>query len=101
MVTAQAVQRRLEVLRFDWASECARSALTTRRQLEEVERQLALLREFSGDLVALTSSETSEWIAEFQTSLAGAQRKAAATASRAAAARRAATASQEASNRVS
>jgi VIT1/CCC1 family predicted Fe2+/Mn2+ transporter len=101
MVTAQAIQRRLEVLRFDWASECARSALTTRRQLEEVERQLTLLREFAGDLVALTSSETSEWIAEFQTSLAGAQRKAAATASRAAAARRAAAASQEASNRVS
>jgi hypothetical protein len=102
MITAQALQRRLEALRYDWAAECARSALTSRRQVEEVDRQLGLLREFSEDIVALTSSETSEWISEFQTSLAGVQRRASATASRAAAARRAAAAAgQDGTSRVS
>jgi hypothetical protein len=89
MVTAQALHHRLEALRFDWAAECARSALTTRRPMDEVDRQLTLLRGFSEDIVGLTSSETAEWMAEFQTSLAQVQRRAGATATRAAAARRA------------
>jgi hypothetical protein len=75
VVTAQALHARLEALRFDWAAECARSALTTRRTMDEVDRQLTLLRDFSDDMVGLTSAETAEWMAEFRLTVASARQR--------------------------
>ncbi len=67
VATAQAVQRRLEKLRFDWASESVREVLgpTEGTASEAAERCLAVLRGFSEDVSELVRGETAEWMVEF------------------------------------
>jgi SMODS and SLOG-associating 2TM effector domain 2 len=68
MTTAQALERRLEQLQYDWAAECARSASRT-VDPKQVQNRLALLRIFSDDVAALLQQETAEWVLEFQSNL--------------------------------
>ncbi|WP_093716012.1 SLATT domain-containing protein [Actinacidiphila alni] len=74
MATAQAVQRRLESLRFDWASESVREVLgpTEGTAAEAAERCLAILRRFCDDLADLVRMETADWIVEFGSRASGA-----------------------------
>ncbi|QKV97682.1 SLATT domain-containing protein [Streptomyces sp. NA02950] len=67
MATAQAVQRRLEVLQFDWASESVREVLgpTEGTASEAVERCLSVLRRFCEDVSELVRTETSGWMVDF------------------------------------
>jgi hypothetical protein len=67
--TAQAVQRRLETLQFDWASESVREVLgpTEGTASEAAERCLTVLRRFSEDVSELVRSETADWMLEFRT----------------------------------
>ncbi|MEU9894137.1 SLATT domain-containing protein [Streptomyces phaeochromogenes] len=69
VATAQAVQRRLQVLQFDWASECVREVLgpTEGTAGEAAERCLGVLRRFSEDVAELVRVETSDWMVEFRT----------------------------------
>lgn len=69
VATAQAVQRRLQVLRFDWASESAREVLGPAEGTagEAAERCLAVLRRFSEDITELVRAETADWMVEFRT----------------------------------
>ncbi len=69
VATAQAVQRRLQTLQFDWASECVREVLgpTEGTAGEAAERCLSVLRRFSEDVTELVRSETADWMAEFRT----------------------------------
>ncbi|MDI3420368.1 SLATT domain-containing protein [Streptomyces luteolus] len=68
MATAQAVQRRLQVLQFDWASESVREVLgpTEGTASEAAERCLGVLRRFSEDVTELVRSETADWMVEFR-----------------------------------
>jgi hypothetical protein len=68
VATAQAVQRRLEALQFDWASESVREILgpTEGTASEAAERCLTVLRRFSEDLSELVRSETTDWMVEFR-----------------------------------
>ena len=68
MTCAQALERRLEQLQYDWAAECARSAART-VDPKQVQNRLALLRVFSDDMAALLQQETAEWVLGFQSSL--------------------------------
>jgi hypothetical protein len=68
MTTAQALERRLGQLQYDWAAECARSAART-VDPKQVQNRLALLRVFSDDVAALMQQETAEWVLEFQSKL--------------------------------
>ena len=68
MTTAQALERRLEQLQYDWAAECARSASRT-VDPKQVQNRLALLRVFSDDVAALLQQETASWVLEFQSNL--------------------------------
>ncbi|MFE3167996.1 SLATT domain-containing protein [Streptomyces sp. NPDC059224] len=72
MATAQAVQRRLQVLQFDWASESVREVLGPAEGTasEAAERCLAVLRRFSEDVTELVRTETADWMVEFRTGLA-------------------------------
>ncbi|MBT2472592.1 SLATT domain-containing protein [Streptomyces sp. ISL-66] len=67
VATAQAVQRRLQTLQFDWASENVREVLgpTEGTASEAAERCLTVLRRFSEDVTELVRSETAEWMVEF------------------------------------
>ncbi|MGP4047065.1 SLATT domain-containing protein, partial [Streptomyces sp. 2A115] len=67
VATAQAVQRRLQVLQFDWASECVREVLgpTEGTAGEAAERCLGVLRRFSEDVTELVRAETADWMVEF------------------------------------
>ncbi|MEU8825926.1 SLATT domain-containing protein [Streptomyces sp. NPDC048636] len=67
MATAQAVQRRLEALQFDWASESVREVLgpTEGTASEAVERCLTVLRRFCEDMSELVRTETSGWMVDF------------------------------------
>ncbi len=67
VATAQAVQRRLQALQFDWASENVREVLgpTEGTASEAAERCLTVLRRFSEDVTELVRSETAEWMVEF------------------------------------
>jgi hypothetical protein len=69
VATAQAVQRRLQVLQFDWASECVREVLgpTEGTAGEAAERCLSVLRRFSEDMTELVRAETADWMVEFGT----------------------------------
>ncbi|GGX65582.1 SLATT domain-containing protein [Streptomyces fructofermentans] len=69
VATAQAVQRRLQVLQFEWASECVREVLgpTEGTAGEAAERCLGVLRRFSEDVTELVRAETSDWMVEFRT----------------------------------
>ncbi|MFE9850662.1 SLATT domain-containing protein [Streptomyces sp. NPDC005576] len=68
LATAQAVQRRLQVLQFDWASESVREVLgpTEGTASEAAERCLGVLRRFSEDVTELVRSETADWMVEFR-----------------------------------
>lgn len=74
VATAQAVQRRLEALRFDWASESVREVLgpTEGTASEAAERCLAILRRFCDDVADLVRMETSDWMVDFGARAAGA-----------------------------
>lgn len=67
VATAQAVQRRLQALQFDWASECVREVLgpTEGTASEAAERCLGVLRRFSEDVTDLVRSQTADWMVEF------------------------------------
>lgn len=69
VATAQAVQRRLQVLQFDWASESVREVLGPAEGTasEAAERCLAVLRRFSDDVADLVRTETADWMVEFRT----------------------------------
>ncbi|MCX4907601.1 SLATT domain-containing protein [Streptomyces sp. NBC_00878] len=69
VATAQAVQRRLQVLQFEWASECVREVLgpTEGTAGEAAERCLGVLRRFSEDMTELVRVETADWMVEFRT----------------------------------
>ncbi|MFD3499890.1 SLATT domain-containing protein [Streptomyces sp. NPDC058678] len=69
VATAQAVQRRLQVLQFDWASECVREVLgpADGTASEATERCLGVLRRFSEDVTELVRTETVDWMVEFHT----------------------------------
>ncbi|MDX3575538.1 SLATT domain-containing protein [Streptomyces sp. FL07-04A] len=69
VATAQAVQRRLQVLQFDWASESVREVLGPAEGTasEAAERCLAVLRRFSEDVTDLVRTETADWMVEFRT----------------------------------
>ncbi|MFC8518216.1 SLATT domain-containing protein [Streptomyces sp. NPDC057257] len=69
VATAQAVQRRLQVLQFDWASESVREVLgpTEGTAGEAAERCLGVLRRFSEDVTELVRTETADWMVEFRT----------------------------------
>ncbi|WP_156725772.1 SLATT domain-containing protein [Streptomyces apocyni] len=68
VATAQAVQRRLQVLQFDWASESVREVLgpTDGTASEAAERCLGVLRRFTEDVTDLVRSETTDWMVEFR-----------------------------------
>ncbi|WP_394297370.1 SLATT domain-containing protein [Streptomyces albus] len=68
VATAQAVQRRLEALQFDWASESVREVLgpTEGTASEAAERCLSVLRRFSEDVSELVRFETADWMVEFR-----------------------------------
>ncbi|MFF0744317.1 SLATT domain-containing protein [Streptomyces sp. NPDC004111] len=68
MATAQAVQRRLTALQFDWASESVREILgpTEGTASEAAERCLAVLRRFTEDVTELVRVETTDWMVEFR-----------------------------------
>jgi hypothetical protein len=68
MTTAQALERRLEQLQYDWAAECARGAART-VDPKQVQNRLALLRAFSDDVAILLQQETAEWVLAFQSNL--------------------------------
>ncbi|MEU1518038.1 SLATT domain-containing protein [Streptomyces sp. NPDC005811] len=69
VATAQAVQRRLQLLQFDWASESVREVLGPAEGTasEAAERCLAVLRRFSEDVMELVRAETADWMVEFRT----------------------------------
>ncbi|MFF4015261.1 SLATT domain-containing protein [Streptomyces sp. NPDC001843] len=69
VATAQAVQRRLQVLQFDWASESVREVLGPAEgtAAEATERCLGVLRKFSEDVTELVRAETAGWMVEFRT----------------------------------
>jgi hypothetical protein len=68
VATAQAVQRRLQVLQFEWASESVREVLgpTEGTAGEAAERCLGVLRRFSEDVTELVRVETADWMVEFR-----------------------------------
>jgi hypothetical protein len=67
VATAQAVQRRLESLRFDWSSESVREVLGPAEgtAAEASERCLAVLRRFCEDVSELVRTETADWMVDF------------------------------------
>ncbi|UWM50357.1 SLATT domain-containing protein [Streptomyces carpaticus] len=68
MAAAQAVRRRLETLRYDWAAESVREVLGPAEgtESEAAERCLWVLRRFSEDLAELVRRETADWMLEFR-----------------------------------
>jgi hypothetical protein len=68
MTTAQALRRRLELLQYDWAVECAKAATRT-VDGKQVLTRVGLLRAFADDAAVLMQQETSEWVTEFQSNL--------------------------------
>ncbi|MFG3152288.1 SLATT domain-containing protein [Streptomyces sp. NPDC048219] len=69
VATAQAVQRRLQALQFDWASESVREVLgpADGTASEAAERCLGVLRRFSEDVTELVRAETADWMVDFRT----------------------------------
>ncbi|MFJ4922446.1 SLATT domain-containing protein [Streptomyces sp. NPDC088725] len=67
VAAAQAVQRRLQTLQFDWASECVREVLgpTEGTASEAAERCLGVLRKFTEEMTELVRAETADWMTEF------------------------------------
>lgn len=69
VATAQAVQRRLETLQYEWATESVREVLGPAEgtAAEAAERCLGILRRFSEEVSELVRSETGDWMVEFRT----------------------------------
>ncbi|WP_369272488.1 SLATT domain-containing protein [Streptomyces sp. R11] len=69
VATAQAVQRRLQALQFDWATESVREVLGPAEGTasEAAERCLGVLRRFCEDVTELVRAETADWMVEFRT----------------------------------
>ncbi|MGQ4375121.1 SLATT domain-containing protein [Streptomyces sp. SAS_267] len=69
VATAQAVQRRLQALQFDWASESVREVLgpADGTASEAADRCIGVLRRFSEDITELVRTETADWMVEFRT----------------------------------
>ncbi|MET9441982.1 SLATT domain-containing protein [Streptomyces sp. NPDC006610] len=67
MATAQAVQRRLQALQFEWAAESVREVLGPAEGTagEAAERCLGVLRRFAEDMAELVRAETADWMVEF------------------------------------
>ncbi|OSC49780.1 hypothetical protein B5181_40700, partial [Streptomyces sp. 4F] len=72
VATAQAVQRRLQMLQFDWASESVREVLgpADGTASEAAERCLTVLRRFSEDVTELVRAETADWMVDFRSGVA-------------------------------
>ncbi|WSB77820.1 SLATT domain-containing protein [Streptomyces sp. NBC_01186] len=72
IATAQAVQGRLESLRYEWAAENVREVLGPAEGTagEAAERSLAVLRRFAEDVGEIVRTETSDWMVEFRTASA-------------------------------
>ncbi|WP_328658561.1 SLATT domain-containing protein [Streptomyces sp. NBC_00334] len=72
VAAAQAVQRRLQALQFDWASESVREVLgpADGTASEAAERCLLVLRRFSEDVTELVRAETADWMVGFRTGAA-------------------------------
>ncbi|MFK4145656.1 SLATT domain-containing protein [Streptomyces sp. NPDC004065] len=68
VATAQAVQRRLQALQFDWAAESVREVLGPAEGTasEAAERCLVVLRRFSEDVTELVRTETADWMVAFR-----------------------------------
>ncbi|MQY14168.1 hypothetical protein SRB5_43300 [Streptomyces sp. RB5] len=68
VATAQAVQRRLEALQFDWATENIREVLGPSQgtAAEAADRSLAVLRRFTEDVTELVRAETADWMLAFR-----------------------------------
>lgn len=68
VATAQAVQRRLRALQFDWAAESVREVLGPAEgtAAEAAERCLGVLRGFAEDVGELVRGETAGWMVEFR-----------------------------------
>ncbi|NYI05225.1 SLATT domain-containing protein [Allostreptomyces psammosilenae] len=68
IATAQAVQRRLDTLRFEWETEMVRDVLgpVEESAAEVVERRLRMLRVFHEDLAEIIRTETADWVREFR-----------------------------------
>ncbi|MGV9785829.1 SLATT domain-containing protein [Streptomyces sp. NPDC003435] len=69
MAAAQALDRRLRTLQFDWAAESAREVLGPAEgtAAEAVDRCLGILRRFSEDVAEVVRAETTDWLLEFRT----------------------------------
>lgn len=69
VATAQAVQRRLETLQYEWATESVREVLGPAQgsATEAAERSLGLLRRFSEEVSEFVRAETGDWMVEFRT----------------------------------
>ncbi|MER6911235.1 SLATT domain-containing protein [Streptomyces sp. NPDC000594] len=67
VATAQELQRRLQKLQFDWASESVREVLGPAEgtAAEAAERCLGVLRRFSEEVTELVRAETADWMREF------------------------------------
>ncbi|MBW1604701.1 SLATT domain-containing protein [Streptomyces sp. JJ66] len=68
VATAQALQRRLEALQYDWTAEAVREVLGPAEgsAAEAAERCLGLLRRFSEDVTELVRAETLDWMVAFR-----------------------------------
>ncbi|MEU6810387.1 SLATT domain-containing protein [Streptomyces sp. NPDC046831] len=68
VAAAQAVQRRLQALQFEWASESVREVLGPAEGTasEAAERCLGVLRRFSEDVTELVRAETADWMVQFR-----------------------------------
>jgi len=68
VAAAQAVQRRLQTLQFDWAAESVREVLGPAEgtAAEAAERCLGVLRGFAEDVGELVRGETAGWMVEFR-----------------------------------
>jgi hypothetical protein len=66
--TAQAVQRRLESLQYEWATESIREMLgpTEGSACEAADRALTVLRRFTEDMTEIVCTETADWMLEFR-----------------------------------
>ena len=69
VATAQAVQRRLEALQYEWATESVREVLGPAQgsATEAAERSLGLLRRFGEEVSELVRAETGDWMVAFRT----------------------------------
>jgi hypothetical protein len=68
VATAQAVQRRLQALQFEWAVENVREVLGPAEGTagEAAERCIGVLRRFSEDVAELVRTETADWMVDFR-----------------------------------